>query len=138
VENVRVAYFETRAAKDLVGVAHETLANQERHLSQTEAFVRAGTRAEIDLAQVRTDRANARVSVINAENGYASAKARLNQAMGVESGTDFDVADESMPALSDEDGALAVLVQRALATRPEFAALQYQMRSQESTLSAAT
>jgi len=138
VENVRVAYFETRAAKDLVGVAHETLANQERHLSQTEAFVRAGTRAEIDLAQVRTDRANARVSVINAENGYASAKARLNQAMGVEGGTDFDVADESMPALPDEDGALAVLVQRALTTRPEFSELQHQMRSQESTLGSAT
>jgi outer membrane protein len=137
-ENVRVAYFETRAAKDLVGVAHETLANQERHLSQTEAFVRAGTRAEIDLAQVRTDRANARVTVINAENGYASAKARLNQAMGVEGATDFDVADESMPALPEEDSALPALVQRSLTARPEFAALQHQMRSEESTLGSAS
>src|SRR5262249_33366723 len=65
---VRTAYFNARAAKALVQVAKETLANQERHLAQIQGFVEVGTRPEIDLAQARTDRANARLQLINAEN----------------------------------------------------------------------
>src|SRR6185369_16526560 len=41
---VRTAFFQARAQKDLVGVARETLENQERHLKQIQAFVEVGTR----------------------------------------------------------------------------------------------
>ncbi|MFL5274071.1 MAG: TolC family protein, partial [Anaeromyxobacteraceae bacterium] len=88
---VRTAYFTARADQDLVGVARDNLANQELHLRQTEAFVRIGTRPEIDLALARTARANAQVQLINAENAYATAKAQLNQAMGVEESTEYAV-----------------------------------------------
>lgn len=135
-ENVRSAYFETRAQKALLSVAQETLTNQERHLAQTEGFVRAGVRAEIDLAQVRTERANARVGLINAQNGFATAKARLKQAMGAEQAGDFDVGEDSMPAVPGEEGNLEALVSRALSARPQFAALERQMRAQELTASA--
>lgn len=135
-ENVRSSYFQARAAKALLAVAHETLANQERHLTQTEGFVRAGARAEIDLAQVRTERANARVGLINAENGLASAKARLKQAIGSEQTGDFDLADDNMPAVAGETGSLDSLVTRALKTRPQFTALDRQVRAQELTASA--
>ena len=43
------------------------------------------------------DEANARVQVIRAENGYAVARAELNQAMGTTGDTDYDVADDSFP-----------------------------------------
>src|SRR5205823_12456152 len=49
--NVRAAYFDARANKALMKVAQETLTNQQRHLEQTEGFVSAGTRPEIDLVQ---------------------------------------------------------------------------------------
>jgi outer membrane protein len=133
-QNVRVAFFTARADKALISVARETLDNQERHLHQIEGFVRAGTRAEIDLAQVRTDYANAQVSVINAENSYASDKALLNQAMGVERDTDYEVSDDDLPAVDGEDGTLDVLVKQALARRPEFLSLQQQLRAQELTI----
>ncbi len=132
--NVRTTYFDARAGKALVRVAQETLDNQEKHLAQVKAFVEAGTRPEIDLAQVRTDVANARVQLINAENGYASAKARLMQAMGVEGVPDFDVADESMPPVEGEEQPAQSLLDRALAARPELAALENQVRAQELTL----
>jgi outer membrane protein len=135
-ENVRTAFFAARAAKALLTVARDNLANQERHVAQTEGFVRAGARAEIDLAQVRTDRANARVGLINAENGYASAKARLKQAMGSEHSGDFELGEDSMPPVPGEDGSLDALVGRALKTRPQFLALQRQVRAQELTASA--
>ena len=50
---VRAAYFRARAAKAMIGVARQTLANLERHLVQITGFVQAGTRPEIDLAQAR-------------------------------------------------------------------------------------
>ena len=132
-ERVRVSFFEARAANALLGVARDTLENHERHFQQIEGFVRAGARAEIDLAQARTDRANARVDLINAENAYISGKANLNYAIGVEGGTDYEVSDESLPAIEGEDGGLDGLVERALANRPELAALARLVSAQELT-----
>jgi outer membrane protein len=133
---VRTAYFSARAAKALLAVARETLANQERHLSQVQAFVEVGTRPQIDLAQSKADRANAQVQLINAENGYESAKAQLNQAMGVEGATDYDVADESMPRIKGEGSSVDVLIKEAIKVRPEFAALSQQVRVQEISIGA--
>jgi outer membrane protein len=133
---VRTAYFTARADKALVEVARQTLANQERHLAQIEGFVRVGTRPEIDLAQARTDRANARVQLILSENGYETAKAQLNLAMGIEGPTDYDVADETLPPLAGEDTSTDQLLVEALKARPEVASLEAQVRAQELTLRA--
>jgi outer membrane protein len=132
---VQTAFFTARAAKDLVGVARDNLTNQDAHLRQIEGFVRAGTRPEIDLAQARTDRANAAVQLINAQNVYETSKAQLNQAMGVEAATDYEVASDTLPPLEGEEQPLDALLQEALGRRPDYAALQQQARSQELTLS---
>ncbi len=129
--NVRTAFFAARARKDLVIVAEETLANQVAHLKQTEGFVSVGTRPQIDLAQARTDRANAEVSRIGAVANYQTAKAQLNQAMGIEATTGFDVADDQLPAVEGEDSTIEQLVGEALEARPEVASLQAQLRAQE-------
>lgn len=134
--NVRATYFQARAAKSAVSVAVDTLANQEKHLQQTEGFVEAGKQAEIALAQARTNVANAKVQLINAQNAYETAKAQLNQATGVEGPTDYDVTDEPQPPVDSEDGTTDALVGEALQARPEFAALASQVRAQELTLRA--
>jgi outer membrane protein len=136
--NVRTAFSTAHGNKALLGVARETLGNQERHLQQIQGFVRVGTRPEIDLAQARTDVANARVQLVNAENAYDLARAQLNQAMGVEGSIDYDVADDQSPALEGEDGAIDDLLEAALPARPEVAALEQQVRAQELTVSAAS
>jgi outer membrane protein len=135
VFGVRAAYFTARAAKDLVAVARETLSNQEAHLRQIQGFVEVGTRPEIDLAQARTDRANAQVQLINAENGYEVSKAQLNLAMGVEGTTGYDVADETLPPVEGEDGTTDQLLAEALQARPDVASLASQVRAQQATLS---
>ena len=131
---VRSAFFQARAAKELVRVADETLANQNKHLEQVQGFVDVGTQPEIALAQSKTNVANAQVQLINAENGYETAKAVLNQAMGVEESTEYDVADESPAPLDGEDGTLDSLVDEAVKARPELAALAGQILAQELTL----
>ena len=129
--NVRTFYFSARANKALMQVARDTLANQQRHLKQVQGFVTVGTQPEIALAQQRTAVANAQVQLINAENNYEVAKAQLNQAIGLERDTDYDVEDESTPALDGEDREVEPLLGEALKTRPDYLSLDKQIRSQE-------
>jgi outer membrane protein len=133
----RSAFFSARAARDLVQVARDTLANQEAHLRQVEGNVEVGTRPEIDLAQARTDRANAQVQLITAENAYETAKSQLNQAMGVEGPTDYEIGDDVLPPVEGEDQQLDPLVAEALRARPDLAAIAESRRAQESTVNAA-
>jgi outer membrane protein len=76
------------------------------------------------------------VQVISAENAYATAKAQLNMAMGAPQPIDYDVADETIAPLGEEDQSLDALVQLALAARPELVAMNKQIQAQESQLRA--
>lgn len=134
--NVRRAFFAARAYKALVGVAQETLQNEDRHMAQIRGYVAAGTHPEIDLVQERTTLANDKVALINAQNNYEIGKAQLNQAMGVVGDTNYDVAEEGLPAVPGEEGADERLVDTALKARPEIVALQKQKEADELTVRA--
>jgi outer membrane protein len=131
VLQVRVAFFNAVANKELLAVARETLTNQRNHLTQIEGFVQEGTRAPIDLSQARADFANAQVQVINAATAYERSKVLLNQAMGVEGPIDYEVANEALPPQSGEDGALDSLLAAALEARPEIAFATEQVKAQQ-------
>jgi outer membrane protein len=133
---VRRAYFQARAQRDLVAVADEAVKNQEKHVTQIQAFVKNGIRPEIDLAQVRTTLANARVQLVGATNNYAVSLAQLNQAMGLPAGVPHALTDSELAAVPGEDGPPETLVTEALRARPELAALESQRRAQELTVSA--
>jgi len=134
--NVQTAYFLARAQNELVGVARDTLQNQLRHQQQVESFVQVGTRAPIDLAQARTDTANAKVQLINSENNFRISLAQLNHAMGFEGSLDYTLADTNFPALAQENAPVEKLMEQALAARPEFVAIERQVRAQELSLTA--
>jgi outer membrane protein len=134
VLQVRTAYFAARAYRDLVGVGQETLENQLSHLRQVEGFVQVGTQPEVALALARLNVANARVSVITAQNNYRIAKAQLNQSMGSTEGTDYQVADDELAPLDVEERPLPGLFDIALSSRPELAALEYSRQAQGKTL----
>jgi outer membrane protein len=132
--NVRRAFFLARAQKALVHVAEDTVANLQLHLRQIEGFVRVGTRPEIDLAQARSDLANGRVQLINAQNAYDVARVQLNQAMGTMADIEYEVADETLGPVDGESLTAAQLVDRAMRARPELLALERQRDSQERTV----
>jgi outer membrane protein len=132
---VRRAYYQALAQDELVRVARENLENQSKHVSQIEGLVKAGMRPDIDLARVRTDQANARLLLINAENGGALAKALLAQAMGA-GPAEFTLQKEESAVIAGEDGPAASLLDAALSARPEVASLQRARRAQEASLNA--
>ncbi|HTN51426.1 MAG TPA: TolC family protein [Anaeromyxobacter sp.] len=137
VANAETAYFTARAARDLVGVAQDTLTNQEAHLRQVEGFVKVGTHPEIDLATARANRANAQVQLIQARNLYAISLAQLAQAMGLDGPADFEISSEALPPVPGEQGPGEPLLAEALAARPELASLHAQRSAQELTRGAA-
>jgi outer membrane protein len=134
---VRQAYFNARAMKDLVDVAKETLDAQNKHLMQVQGYVQVGTQPPIALAQQKAAVANAIVQLIAAQNSYETAKAQLNQAAGITGGTDYDVSDDAIPTLADEDQPIETLYAKAIAARPELASLYKQREAQEETVTAA-
>lgn len=134
--DLRSAYYNAAAARALLKVAQDTLANQDAHLKQSQGFVKAGTRPEIDLAQALTNRANARVQLINAQNGYDVARAQLNLAMGVEASIDFEVEPPPGEPVSGEESSTDELLPVALKSRPDLQAVTDQIRAQEATISA--
>jgi outer membrane protein len=133
----RAAFFQARASKELVGVARASLENQQAHFRQIEAFVQQGIRPPIDLAQARTDRANAKAQLVSAENGYATARVRLNQAMGVASSTDYEVAGDPFPAVLGEERPLDAQLAEALESRPDVASMEQRLLAAERSVSAA-
>jgi len=137
VLNVRTAFFQARAGRALVRVARDTVANQTEHLKQTQAFVDIGTHPFIDLATARTNLANAQVQLVNAENGYDTARARLNQAMGVEAPIDYEVSDDTLPPVEGEDLTTDALLVEALRSRPDVASADRRIVSAERSVDAA-
>ena len=130
---IRSVFYTARATRDAVGVARETLANQNKHVEQIQAFTEVGTRPEIDLLQARTDQANAEVALINAQNDYATARAALNQAIGVEAPAGYEVIGVASAPLAGEEAQLEPLVDEAVRARPDIAAKIAQLRAQELT-----
>ncbi|HEY2747972.1 MAG TPA: TolC family protein [Polyangia bacterium] len=135
--NVRTFYFTARANKQLVQVAKDTLANQQKHLDQVVGFVKVGTQPEIALAQQKTAVANAQVQFITAQNNYEVAKAQLNQAIGIERDTAYDVEDESTPPIEGEDKDTDPLLAEALKARPDYLSLDKQIEAQRLAIWAA-
>jgi outer membrane protein len=128
--NLRSAFYTASTARSNVDVARETLANQNKHLEQIQSFVDLGRNPTIDLLQARVDQANAEVTLINAQNDYATARVVLNQAMGVEADINYDVEPTVSAPIPGEASSLDGLVDEALKARPEIASLQAQVRSQ--------
>jgi outer membrane protein len=134
---VRAAFFVAAAQNDLVRVAEDNLTNNDTHLAETQAFVKEGTQPEIALATAEANRANAVVQLITAKNAYSTAKTRLNQTMGVQGSTVYDLQVPPSALVPQEDAPLEQLVAEALSTRPEEAALEAQCRSARANIKAA-
>ncbi len=132
--SVRTLFFAASSQKELLAVAQAALDNNTAHLAQIEGAVKVGTRPEIDLAQAKADLANARLALLNAKNAYAVARARLNQAMGVNAAPTYDVVTAGPTEVDGEAREVSTLMPEALAARPEAAALEAQVKAQEFTL----
>lgn len=131
---VRTLFFAAASQRELVEINRAALENNEARFAQVEGMVKVGTRPEIDLAQAKADRANAKLALLNAKNGYAVARARVTQAMGVDAPPTWNVVQGEPLAVNDEAQQVTALMPEALTARPEEAAIRAQLEAQERTL----
>src|SRR3569623_153354 len=133
---VRRAYLQARAQAELLLAAQDTVNNQEKHVTQSQGFVRAGMRPDIDLATVRTELANAKVQLVTANNNLVLARATLTQSMGLAATARYQLADADVAPIDGEDRSIDELMTLAIKNRPELANLADQRRAQELTVRA--
>jgi outer membrane protein len=137
ISNVRKAYFQARAQRDLIDVAAEAVANQKMHVDQIQKLVLEGMRPEIDRVTAETGLANAQVQLISAQNAYDLACAAFSQAIGQASAARYEPGTDDMPPVADEDAPIERLLESALHDRPELASFAKQREAQAKMVAAA-
>jgi outer membrane protein len=71
------------------------------------------------------------VALLRAQNGYAGAKENLKLVMGVGDERDYEVNDDTLASLPEEEAPLAELLAAAHSARPDVSALELALRAQE-------
>ena len=129
VLNVKLAYFNLLQARRLLGVAQETVHQNQKHLDQARERFGVGLAPKFDVTQSRVQVATAELNEVAARNAVALSRETLRTALGVTTPITFDLVDafEFHPVSVTEDEALS----RAFDSRPELQSL----RSREEGLS---
>jgi HAE1 family hydrophobic/amphiphilic exporter-1 len=122
--DVANAYYDIVAAKELVLIAEDGLAQKERHLDETKKRIVAGASTDYDVLAAEVSVENARPAVIRSRNLVRTAKEQLRWLLGAPVG-DIDVAP--VPSVTiDAPPVFEEVLQKALAHRPELAELSNQ------------
>ncbi|HYB40464.1 MAG TPA: TolC family protein, partial [Candidatus Methylomirabilis sp.] len=116
--NIKVAYFTLLLSKRLVAVNVGALERANLNLSSARAYFEVGIQPEAFVTRAEVDVANARVSLIQAQNAQALARVSLNTAMGIA----IDSPTEAKDILAYEPYSVNsdAIVADALKRRPEY------------------
>ncbi|HXQ22058.1 MAG TPA: TolC family protein [Candidatus Acidoferrales bacterium] len=127
VLNLRQSYFTLLANRRLLGVADETVHQNQKHLEQAEGRFKVGLAAKIDVTTAQVQLATAELNQVTARNNVAVARETLRNALGLTGPLDFDIVDnlDVHQITISEDDALAA----AYDLRPELRSIQAQERA---------
>ncbi|MFQ6130458.1 MAG: TolC family protein [Armatimonadota bacterium] len=134
-DNVRQAFVALLANKELLEVARYGERLQEETLALTMGQFEGGLVPEADVAKAASALAAARLEVTAAENAVAQTQVALNETMGLDIRTQYEVA--APPALEQPPPALDELLAVAMARRPEILAAQADAQAAAAGLRAA-
>ncbi len=131
-------YLSVLQSEALVGVYEEAIAAQVAQLDLVEASYEAGNRSLADVLQQRASIAQARQSLVTAEQNVALALLDLKRTLRLDAAAEVDVAPVDTAA-ADADPALdaVVLAARAAERRSDVAAQRLQVDAAEAAVDAA-
>ncbi len=122
VLQVRVGYFNILRAEKFLDVAQQQVKQFEAQLEVTKAFFDVGIVPKNDVLQAEVNLANARQSLIKAENDVATAKASFNILLRREINAPLEVVD--ILAYKPFPLGFEAALEEALRQRPEVKAAQ--------------
>ena len=112
------AYFKFMAARDNVKLNQESVERLERYLQDVRLQFEVGVVAKVDVLRSEVELAKAKQSLIEAQNNYDLAMARLNNIIGFPLTTELNVKGDLNYASYEKE--LAFCVDAALRQRPEI------------------
>jgi outer membrane protein TolC len=133
---VTQAFFQVMEARELVGVAKETVTRQQDFERLTEAFFRAGKVTKLDVLKAQSQRMQAEKDLTSAQGLLRLAEVLLKQSMGI------DIKDElgikgKLPATVDEPPARDDAMREALEKNPDIKRLNTLISKAEEDIKAA-
>jgi outer membrane protein len=126
---VKQSYYGLLLASRLVVVNAQALDRADLNLRSAQGFFDVGTRPKFDVTRAEVDVANARVSLIRAQNAVSLSRISLNTVMGIAVNTPIRVMDilAYEPFTVDRD----TLVAEALRRRAEYRQAKYTLDAAE-------
>jgi outer membrane protein len=128
VYQVSQSYFDLVAAKEIVKVYEKAVAQRGEHLRQAQVKAQAGLKPDIDVFTAQSDLARAQLRLVDARNASATAKAALDNAMGLgEHAPDYRQSD-TLPSgeIPEQEG---TYLERAFEQRPDLKMLLDEARA---------
>ena len=128
---VKQSYYNLLLASRLVVVNAQALDRADLNLRSAKGFFEVGTRPRFDVTRAEVDVANARVSLIRAQNAVSLSRIALNTGMGIAINAPTRIVDilAYEPFMVDRDS----LVAEALRRRAEYRQAKYQVDAAEAT-----
>ena len=132
--NTKQAYYSVLSAQRLLGVAKETVRQNQKHLEEAQARFDVGVAPRFDVTRAQVQLSNAELSRVEARNNVALGFETLRRAMGQNEPLKVTLLAqlEHRPvSLSDE-----VVMQEAYSHRPELESIKAQQRASSEQVSA--
>jgi TolC family type I secretion outer membrane protein len=122
VFNVKQAFFNILAARRLLAVADETVAQTDKQLEDAVGRHDVGLAPRFDVTRAQVQLANAELNQLTARNNLAVARETLRNALGLDAPLDFELVDslETSPVPLSEEAAVTA----AYAQRPELQSIR--------------
>jgi outer membrane protein TolC len=134
---VEEGYYDLLAAQRLREVAIETVKQRDYHVQIAEARHRTGLVAKSDVLKAQTEKADADLGLVQAENTVHLAKGRLATAMGLRVSEPFEIADVPEANPGQELADIESLLDEAAMNRPELQVALAQIEVQRTGVKAA-
>lgn len=135
--SVAEAYYDLLGAQSLEMLALETISQRERHVQLAEARHVAGLAPRSDLLQAQTEKAEADLALLQAQNAVRVARGRLASLMGLRVSLPFEIAELPEEVLEREPLNIEALLDEAARNRPELRAALAQIASQREAVKSA-
>ena len=127
---VAEGYYDLLAAQRFRDLAVETVRQREYHVRIADARHKAGLVARSDVLRAETEKADADLALVQAENAVRLARGRLASAMGLRVSEPLEVADIPEDAHRQELEDVEALLDEAARSRPELQAALAQVEAQ--------
>ncbi|HEX8548173.1 MAG TPA: TolC family protein [Cytophagaceae bacterium] len=130
--SVTLAYMDVLLGYELVENAKIQITASQSQLERTQKLVSSGTLPELNSYQIRSQLANDKLTLINAENDLAIAKVNLMQLMEMPVTPTFDVEKPILPNPNINDTArynTEEIFNTALTSQPQIKSIDYRKKS---------